>query len=558
MLMALFCRSIVSNFPLPRLPLQLVPLNTTTPFPHCPSKSYQITALPLVLRCKTASFASLPSSPPPPPSSTMENPPEGYRRNVGICLMNPSNKKIFAASRLDIPSAWQMPQGGVDDNEDPTNAAIRELREETGVTSAEIVAEVPHWVTYDFPPDVREKLRHQWGSDWKGQAQKWFLFKFTGKDEEINLLGDGTEKAEFGEWSWISPEQVIELVSSGFQEARLQGSSICFLATFSVVKLVISEVRSLRGVEVDSKKENSDGVFVVPGNNAFGNSFRNYSAETERQKTVRELYRQSHINQTYDFVKKMREEYEKVNKVEMSIWECCELLNEVVDDSDPDLDEPQIEHLLQTAEAIRKDYPNEDWLHLTGLIHDLGKVLLLPSFGGLPQWAVVGDTFPLGCAFDESIVLHEVFFFFLSFAFSLTRVDGLSETTSLSQLKGNHDNNNPSYNTKYGVYSEGCGLNNVVMSWGHDDYMYLVAKANKTTLPSAALFIIRYHSFYPLHKSGAYTHLMNEEDHENLKWLQIFSKYDLYSKSNVRIDVEKVKPYYMSLIEKYFPAKLKW
>uniref|UniRef100_A0A3Q7IQI7 Inositol oxygenase n=1 Tax=Solanum lycopersicum TaxID=4081 RepID=A0A3Q7IQI7_SOLLC len=264
--------------------------------------------------------------------------------------------------------------------------------------------------------------------------------------------------------------------------------------------------------ELDNKKAISDGIFVVPGNNAFGNSFRDYNAEAERQKIVRELYRQSHINQTYDFVKKMREEYGKMNKVEMSIWECCELLNEVVDDSDPDLDEPQIEHLLQTAEAIRKDYPNEDWLHLTGLIHGL--------------------------------------------------VEGPSETTSdcliLQQLKGNPDNNNPTYNTKYGVYSEGCGLNNVVMSWGHDDYMYLVAKANKTTLPSAALFIIRYHSFYPLHKSGAYSHLMNEEDHENLKWLQIFSKYDLYSKSNVRIDVEKVKPYYMSLIEKYFPSKLKW
>ncbi|XP_030964164.1 nudix hydrolase 26, chloroplastic-like [Quercus lobata] len=67
------------------------------------------------------------------------------------------------------------------------------------------------WLAYDFPPEVREKLKHQWGSDWKGQAQKWFLLKFTGKDEEINLLGDGTEKAEFGEWSWISPEQKVEL-----------------------------------------------------------------------------------------------------------------------------------------------------------------------------------------------------------------------------------------------------------------------------------------------------------------------------------------------------------
>lgn len=70
-------------------------------------------------------------------------------------------------------------------------------------------------------------------------------------------------------------------------------------------------------------------------------------------------------------VRKMREEYGKLDKVEMSIWECCELLNEVVDDSDPDLDEPQIEHLLQTAEAIRKDFPDEDWLHLTALIHGI-------------------------------------------------------------------------------------------------------------------------------------------------------------------------------------------
>ncbi|KAJ9688255.1 hypothetical protein PVL29_014124 [Vitis rotundifolia] len=273
--------------------------------------------------------------------------------------------------------------------------------------------------------------------------------------------------------------------------------------------------------------------FMAPEINSFGNSFRDYDAKSERQKTVEEFYRINHINQTYDFVKQMREAYGKLDRVEMSIWECCELLNDVIDDSDPDLDEPQIEHLLQTAEAIRKDYPNEDWLHLTGLIHDLGKVLLHPSFGELPQWAVVGDTFPLGCAFDEANVHHKYF-------------------------KENPDYNNPDYSTKNGIYSEGCGLDNVMISWGHDDYMYLVAKENKTTLPPAALFVIRYHSFYPLHRHGAYKHLMNEEDVENLKWLHIFNKYDLYSKSKVRIDVEKVKPYYLSLIEKYFPAKLRW
>ncbi|XVF88668.1 hypothetical protein PTKIN_Ptkin19aG0068900 [Pterospermum kingtungense] len=195
--------------------------------------------------------------------------------------------------------------------------------------------------------------------------------------------------------------------------------------------------------------------------------------------------------------------------MEMCIWECCELLNEVVDDSDPDLDEPQIQHLLQSAEAIRKGYPDEDWLHFTALIHDLGKVLLLPKFGGLPQWAVV-------------------------------------------------DYNNLAYNTKNGIYSQGCGLDNVTISWGHDDYMYMVARENGTTLPSAGLFIIRYHSLYPLHKEGAYMHLLNDEDKENLKWLRVFNKYDLYSKSKVLVDVEKVKPYYLSLIEKYFPAKLQW
>ncbi|XP_065632565.1 probable inositol oxygenase isoform X1 [Quercus suber] len=279
-------------------------------------------------------------------------------------------------------------------------------------------------------------------------------------------------------------------------------------------------------------KDASD-EFTVPESNAFGQSFRDYES-TVRLSIVENCYRLHHINQTYDFVKRTREEYAKLNKAEMSIWEAVELLENFVDESDPDLDEPQIQHMLQTAEAIRKDYPNEDWLHLTGLLHDLGKVLYHPKFGELPQWAVVGDTLIVGCAFDEATVYYKY-------------------------LKENPDYNNPAYNTKLGVYSEGCGLENVLLSWGHDDYMYLVLKASGTTLPPAALFIIRYHSLYLMHSDGKYQYLMNDEDRENLKWSQIFSKYDLYSKSKVHVDVEKVKPYYESLIKKYFPKKvIRW
>ncbi|KAF8400906.1 hypothetical protein HHK36_014209 [Tetracentron sinense] len=278
---------------------------------------------------------------------------------------------------------------------------------------------------------------------------------------------------------------------------------------------------------------NLDGGFIVPDSNAFGHSFRDYEKESKRKAVVEEFYRNNHINQTYEFAKKKKEEYGKLQKAKMSIWECCELLNEFVDESDPDLDEPQIEHLLQTAEAIRRDYPDQDWLHLTALIHDLGKVMLHPSFGEEPQWCVVGDTFPLGCAFNESIVHHQYF-------------------------KENPDSQNPNFSTKLGIYSENCGLANVTMSWGHDEYMYLVAKGNNTTLPPAALFVIRFHSFYAMHRSGAYSCLMNDEDKEMLKWLHVFNKYDLYSKSKVRVNQEEVKPYYLSLIKKYFPAELRW
>ena len=109
---------------------------------------------------------------------------------------------------------------------------------------------------------------------------------------------------------------------------------------------------------------------------------------------VREFYRLNHANQTRDFVLSKKQQYTARNRREMSIWEALDYLNTLVDDSDPDTDLSQIEHCLQTAEAIRRDgHPR--WMVLAGLIHDLGKVLCLY---GEPQWAVDGDTFPLGCA----------------------------------------------------------------------------------------------------------------------------------------------------------------
>lgn len=261
-----------------------------------------------------------------------------------------------------------------------------------------------------------------------------------------------------------------------------------------------------------------------PAANRFDQEFRNY--EDPARASVREFYRLNHKHQSLEFAREKKAEYGGLTRRTMSIWEACEYLNTLVDDSDPDTDLTQIEHLLQTAEAIRAD-GQPDWFVLTGLIHDLGKILCL---WGEPQWAVVGDTFPLGCAFSDKVVYPEFF-----------------------QL--NPDADSEELSTANGIYEEGCGLENVTMSWGHDEYMYTVAK---DYLPEPALYMIRYHSFYAAHREGAYQHLMNDRDREMFKWVKAFNPYDLYSKADTAPNTKELRPYYEDLIAKYFPAEVAW
>ena len=252
--------------------------------------------------------------------------------------------------------------------------------------------------------------------------------------------------------------------------------------------------------------------------------FRVYADTTPPR--VREFYRQNHTFQTREFALSKKREYGALNRGEKSVWEALDYLNTLVDDSDPDTDLSQIEHNLQAAEAIRRDgHPR--WMVLTGLVHDLGKVLCLY---GEPQWAVVGDTFPVGCAYSDKIVFPEYF-------------------------AANPDKNVPEYQTKLGVYEENIGLDQVDLSWGHDEYLYHVMKPY---LPEPALYMIRYHSFYPGHKENAYDYLMNDHDREMFDWVRKFNPYDLYSKGDSKPVLEDLRPYYDGLIREFFPEKIRW
>ena len=324
-------------------------------------------------------------------------------------------------------------------------------------------------------------------------------------------------------------------------------------AALEAISDAVDEVNVLKAkaaqkqAEINNVQYDSQSNFDAQKDKA---QFRQYESACDR---VKNFYREQHTKQTVAYNLAARNRFYSASRVrpELTIWEAIEKLNTLIDESDPDTSLSQIQHLLQSAEAIRRD-GKPRWMQLTGLIHDLGKLMLFFD-GAQGQWDVVGDTFPVGCKFDERCIYPETF-------------------------AANPDSNDPTFSSKNGIYSPGCGMGNLMISWGHDEYLYLVVK-DQSTLPAEALAMLRYHSFYPWHKEGAYREFMAEGDEKLLQAVKAFNPYDLYSKSDDVPEVEELKvekpnsprhrlkysllmssqPYYLELIDEYFPQrKIKW
>ncbi|MFN8358100.1 MAG: inositol oxygenase family protein [Spirosomataceae bacterium] len=257
--------------------------------------------------------------------------------------------------------------------------------------------------------------------------------------------------------------------------------------------------------------------------------FRNYN-QGEITAAVREHYRKMRQNQTLDYVLRMKKKYSTFDKP-LSLWDAMLEMNKLIDVSDPDLNLPNVQHLVQSAEAMRAD-GRPDWMQLVGLIHDLGKVMYLwgsdeDGTSQAEQWGLVGDVFVVGCRLPDTCVYPE-----------------------FNEL--NPDMHNELYNTELGIYEEGCGLDNLHLAWGHDEYLFQVLKNHpENRIPDEGMVMVRYHSFYPWHNGGSYQRLTNQQDEVYKEIVLDFNRYDLYTKSNKIYELDDIKDYYLPIAEKY-------
>lgn len=248
--------------------------------------------------------------------------------------------------------------------------------------------------------------------------------------------------------------------------------------------------------------------------------FRNYTEACP----ISDHYREQRLYQTPEYVKKMKETWLNKN---LTVWEAFDMLDDFVDASDPDTTYPNIQHMFQSASSAYEN--NEpDYMVVALLIHDLGKILYVKNDDSTgqsnrKQWGIVGDTYILGIELPQCAVYPE-------FKPSPHKIS----------------------------YPLGCGLGNTVISYGHDEYMYDVLQRSEHNLPEEALYFIRFHSLYPWHTGNSYNSLENDIDKRMKNIVQYYNKYDLYTKKDDIPDMDKLKPIFTRMIEKYIPKLLRF
>lgn len=356
---------------------------------------------------------------------------------------------------------------------------------------------------------------------------------------------------------------------------------------------------NLTGSRADGSATSSTSA-ATPELQAAAN-FRNYESSSFQDRVER-TYFNMQTEQHVDDCRAKIAQYGKLDTIKMSLMDMFQKLDTIVDESDPDNDEPQIFHAYQTAEAVltryfadrdptrlKDDIPIEQffgmdewealpqhakelyegktlktlyphiedwsWFPLAGFIHDLGKVLAHEDFGALPQWFVVGDTFALGCGFDSTNVFAAKQWY----------------------TEHNPDASRDEYSSPCGMYEPHCGLDNVLISYGHDEYFAQVLEGHLRDLealtqeglptppkrvPKEAIYLIRFHSLYPWHTSrGAtrgYTHLVSEYDWQMLPMLKALQKADLYSKSPKLPPVDELLALYSGMVDDHFGPTVRW
>jgi inositol oxygenase len=273
--------------------------------------------------------------------------------------------------------------------------------------------------------------------------------------------------------------------------------------------------------------------------------YRNYTItdeldtkEMQRLATIHKTYRNQRSRITYGFNEYLVNKYCSF-QYRTSFWSLFSMLDNITDLSDPDTTLPNSVHALQTAEAIRLDTTHKwpEWMPLVGLIHDMGKILYMngcdeDGTSRTTQWAIVGDTFITGTPLPDTLVLAE------------------------------YNSLNPNHIDGISIYQDGCGLHNVSVAFGHDEYMYRLLVANNHKMPPEAEYIVRYHSLYAWHSSDAYDYLQDKEDARMKKIVKEFNAFDLYTKNDAlpKEWTIELRNYYSGLVKKYISPSMiiKW